>query len=559
MSSLELQQIAGVSSAPVVFVNGISGDGHALTFPPKIVSISPAPFQKNAPISSNIVITFDQDIRFSPFTGEAIFNIRENTINGPIKESFSIHNPVTGISPRISIGGSTLTIDPTTNFAYGKKYYLEMPNIGIAATLHLALFAGEDAYYFETPFEPMDATGGNTYQYSSYRYHVFTGSGTFQLNVPSESNSGFYYLVVGGGGSGGSGNPGPTRYVGGGGGGGGVLYGPGTNLKLSAGSYTVTVGAGGANTPPGSPPVPGSYDGTPSSIKQGSNTIVEALGGGAGGGGPSPGEIMLSRVGGSGGGGSGWASAWSNRPVNSGTFDPSQDWHPQSGGGRWPDPQFPTYYYRGTRERGGRRGTPGQGNNGGYASSGRSYDQQRVFNGGGGGGAGGNGGNAPYPNYPWSPTQYNWPQYSQNPIWGAHAGDGGPGVSVPQFAAPRIPTSYMPQPVRTETGPTGLYGAGGGGGSGNSGGYPGYYFTFAGQGGPGGGGHGGGTYPRPGYGSPQRFSPETGNEWMAQTGYAMLGGGGGGGSSYPSPDGMTGRSGGSGVVMIRYLYPHVNT
>ena len=557
MSSLELQQIAGVSSAPVVFVHGISGDGHALTFPPKIVSINPAPFQKNVSLSSNIVITFDQEIRFSPFTGEAIFNIRENTINGPIKESFSIHNPVTGISPRISIGGSTLTIDPTTNFAYGKKYYLEMPNIGIAATLHLALFAGEDAYYFETPFEPLNATGGNSYQYGSYKYHIFTGSGTLQLNVPSESNPGFQYLCVGGGGAGGCGSPGPSRYVGGGGGGGGVLQGTGTQLKLSAGSYTITVGGGGANTPPGSPPDPGAYDGTPSSIKQGSNTIVEALGGGAGGGGPSPGDKILSRVGASGGGGSGWASMWSPRPVNAGTIDPAQDWHPEGGGGRWPDPQFPTYYYRGTREHGGRRGIPGQGYNGGYASSGRGDSSQRIYCGGGGGGAGGNGGNAPFPNYPWSPTTYSWPTYSTWPGWGMRAGDGGPGVNVPGFAPPQIPTSYMPQPSRVESTGSGYYGGGGGGGSGNSSGYTGYYFMFAGQGGPGGGGHGGGTYPRPGYGSPQRFSPETGNDWTAQTGFAMLGGGGGGGSSYPGSDGMIGRSGGSGVVMIRYLYPHV--
>ena len=51
----------------------------------------------------------------------------------------------------------------------------------------------------------------------------------------------------------------------------------------------------------------GSYDGTPSSIKQGSNTIIEARGGGAGGGGPVPNEMMTSRYGASGGGGGGWA------------------------------------------------------------------------------------------------------------------------------------------------------------------------------------------------------------------------------------------------------------
>ena len=557
MSSLELQQIAGVSSAPVVFVHGISGDGHALTFPPKIVSISPAPFQKNASISSNIVITFDQDIRFSPFTGEAIFNIRENTINGPIKESFSIHNPVTGISPRISIGGSTLTIDPTTNFAYGKKYYLEMPNIGIAATLHLGLFAGEDAYYFETPFEPIDATGGTTYQYSSYRYHIFTGSGNFVLNSPSESNSGFHYLVVGGGGGGGCGGPGGSGLTGGGGGGGGVLDGPGEELKLAAGTYTITVGSGGAGSPgPSGQPSTGSFDGNPSSIKLGSTVIVEAIGGGAGGGGPAPLDTMTARFGGSGGGAGGRANTlYEYKYVNSPSIDPAQDWHPEGGGGRYPDPQFPNYQYRGTRTMGGQRGVPGQGNNGGYSSRGRASYGGSYYNGGGGGGAGQNGENSPFPNYSWQ--QYSWPQYSSWPGWASRCGDGGIGRSVPQFSAPRIPTLYMPQPIRSETGPTGLYGGGGGGGSVNSAGYDGYQHTFAGQGGTGGGGHGGGTYPRPGYGSPYRFSPESGTNYDAQTGYPYLGGGGGGASAHPNNNGMSGKSGGSGVVMIRYLYPHV--
>ena len=117
----------------------------------------------------------------------------------------------------------------------------------------------------------------------------------------------------------------------------------------------------------------------------------------------------------------------------------------------------------------------------------------------------------------------------------------------------------MPPDSRNETTSTGKYGGGGGGGSKNSSSYSGYQFTFAGQGGQGGGGHGGGTYPRPSFGTPVRFNPETGTSYDAQTGYAMLGGGGGGASSYPSPPGMTGKSGGSGVIMIRYLYPHVAT
>ena len=55
----------------------------------------------------------------------------------------------------------------------------------------------------------------------------------------------------------------------------------------------------------------------------------------------------------------------------------------------------------------------------------------------------------------------------------------------------------------------------------------------------------------------KRFSPETGNDWDAIAGYASMGGGGGGASAYPTLR-MTGKSGGSGVVMFRYLYPHVS-
>ena len=249
-------------------------------------------------------------------------------------------------------------------------------------------------------------------------------------------------------------------------------------------------------------------------------------------------------------------SMWEQRPVNSGTIDPAQDWHPEGGGGTWPGPQFPNYYYRGTRSHGGKRGVDGQGNAGGYGSSGRANPTQRTWQGGGGGGSYANGGNAPYPTTPWSPTNYAWPTYSQWPGWGTRAGDGGQGYNIPSFSAPQLPTTDFPTASRPET-PYG-YGGGGGGGASNAGGYTGYQFTFAGQGGNGGGGHGGGTYPRPGYGSPQRFSPETGNAWDAQAGYASMGGGGGGASAYPSTPGMTGKSGGSGVVMFRYLYPHVS-
>jgi hypothetical protein len=78
------------------------------------------------------------------------------------------------------------------------------------------------------------ATGGTITTVGGYKIHTFTGSGTFNVTTAPVGAS-VQYLVVGGGGGGG-------RY-GGGGGAGAVSTG---NLSVTATTYTVTIGAGGA-------------------------------------------------------------------------------------------------------------------------------------------------------------------------------------------------------------------------------------------------------------------------------------------------------------------------
>lgn len=135
------------------------------------------------------------------------------------------------------------------------------------------------------PGGTVTATGGTTTTSGSYKIHTFTTSGTFTITSPSLVS--VTYLVVAGGGGGGVGR-------GGGGGGGGVLTGTTT---LSAGSFTITVGAGGANA----------YndlqggDGGSSSI----GTTVVTTGGGGGGGWIT----NTGRNGGSGGGASAGSAA----------------------------------------------------------------------------------------------------------------------------------------------------------------------------------------------------------------------------------------------------------
>ena len=83
---------------------------------------------------------------------------------------------------------------------------------------------------------PVAPSGGSISTSGGYRYHVFTGSGTFSAGSATRS---IQVMVIGGGGGGG----GSSTYAGGGGGGEFNLY----NLTSQSNSYySVTIGAGGS-------------------------------------------------------------------------------------------------------------------------------------------------------------------------------------------------------------------------------------------------------------------------------------------------------------------------
>lgn len=134
------------------------------------------------------------------------------------------------------------------------------------------------------------ATGGDIYQNGAYTYHVFKASGTF---TPTQTIPNAEVLCIAGGGGGGS-------YYGGGGGAGGVTY---RNVtSTAAGSYPVTIGAGGAGSNPG-------YGG------MGVNSTVNGItaNGGGGGGYFNAGSSTTGLAGGSGGGGAMGATANTSR------------------------------------------------------------------------------------------------------------------------------------------------------------------------------------------------------------------------------------------------------
>jgi len=134
-----------------------------------------------------------------------------------------------------------------------------------------------------------------------YKAYSFTNTGTTSITIDRDATD-VEILIVGGGGSGGGG-----RLVGGGGGAGGVVY--TLNNILTAGTYNIEVGAGGAGFLPSSigDGTYGARSGGDSSIKQNGTTIslvnntTSAIGFGGGGGGTIENDYQ-GRTGGSGSG-----------------------------------------------------------------------------------------------------------------------------------------------------------------------------------------------------------------------------------------------------------------
>ena len=339
------------------------------------------------------------------------------------------------------------------------------------------------------------AVGGVIEFTSTTTIHYFVQPGTFVVNTALPSAM---VLVVGGGGSGGD------RH-GGGGGAGGVVYGP--DVSLPAATYSVTVGAGGAQEVKGVN-LQGrnggdSVFGAPPPSADDESTHFRAFGGG--GGGSYPAAPLPGKGGGCGGGGGG------ENPGQKGDspagFSASGSPHPL--------PYGTVIRYGG--------------------NGGRGYNGPPDYrNGGGGGGAGGNGSSQPDGS---EPAGQGAPgrafTIGGNPYYFAGGGGGGRWNAHPN----------------TQNG--GAAGSGGGGAGGMNG--PGEEGGAADQTIPGGGGH----WLAPHFptssqnGGAQIGGPSQGGHGVVATG----GGGGGQGQGAPytatNPTG-TGGCGGPGIVIIEY-------
>jgi len=399
MSQIKVDTITNAEdNGPVYFPKGMLGDASHLIYPPQVLSFDPTPLSTGISTASeqNITVTFNQGIVFS---GVGTISLRQGSATGTELESYTC-----GVSTRATIAGESLVVKPSVQLGINTSIYLVLPSTGIANTSG-GNYVGSSSYFFQTitPGQNFSATGG-THEFTRadgssptgyYKYHIFTSSGPFVTTGPSFDATEFSSVLVAGGGGGGSG----------GGGAGGVISSTGPSLALPEGTFTITLGSGGAPTPNNSN---AGSDGSDSTISTPTDTLITAYGGGGGG------ALYAPSTGGNPGG---------------------------SGGGSNPAPSnlFGT-------------GVPGQGNPGGTGATPSSWTQP----GGGGGGSGGNGGtgNVTAPGTP-------------STLVGGTGGAGGIGAPQPAFTTPIlsgfVPT--IPASSLNEIGTSGRYGGGGGGGA----------------------------------------------------------------------------------------------
>jgi hypothetical protein len=170
---------------------------------------------------------------------------------------------------------------------------------------------------FKTPkISRNRAIGGTINEFGPYRLHIFNSTDTF---VALDSLD-IEYLIVGGGGGGSRG--GATAYEGGGGGAGGYLTG---TVSLISGSYSITVGGGGAEEANGTNSTFNAMTavGGGRSTRNGAGQTGGSGGGGGGNGGGGPGTAGQGNNGGTGtnvqgggGGGAGGAGSTGNANAN---------------------------------------------------------------------------------------------------------------------------------------------------------------------------------------------------------------------------------------------------
>ena len=449
-----------MSKLEVNTVDVSSGSTLTLGSSGKTITIPAGATISNAGTSSGFggsgAVSWDTTPKTSTFTGATGIGYFVNTSGGAVTLNLpagSAGNIIAVSDYARNFATANLTIAPNGSEKIGGVAEDAILNVnGQALTLiyvdgtngWINVQNAEDTETGTPPF--ISATGGTITNTPSCRIHTFTSPGNFVVCSVSgtPANNAVAYMVVAGGGGGGGGGSGGDS--GGGGGAGGFREGRTapitpytasplavtTGITVTAQTYPIVVGAGGAG---GSPPGNGVQGSTSSGLG------ISSAGGGFGKG--NTGSPHPAGPGGSGGGGRGGGGV----PAVGGTgntppVSPSQGSNGGVGGSpAGPNPQSPDNAGGGGGGAGAVGGNAGPGDDGGDGGAGitSSINNSPVARSGGGGsagfpgGSGGTGGGGAGTNLPGAGGTAGTANTGGGGGGGAGGGLGGSGIVIIRY------------------------------------------------------------------------------------------------------------------------------
>lgn len=160
LTSAELALITDISSLSVVMTSGLAGQQISATrldvtgspvvvvdtTPPTIVSLNPAAGAFNVAVGDNLVFTFSEPIA----KGSGTLVLR--TAAGVTVETFNV-----ATSPRVTVSGNTMTVDPTALLNFSTTYFFDIP-AGAVLDLSNNAYAGTTTYSFTTAVDSVGPT-----------------------------------------------------------------------------------------------------------------------------------------------------------------------------------------------------------------------------------------------------------------------------------------------------------------------------------------------------------------------------------------------------------------
>ena len=102
---------------------------------PTLSSASPSSGSTGVDVNSNIVFTFNKNVR----AGTGTITLRVGSAGGTIIESYDVAS-----SPRLTFSSNTLTINPTNDLIFNTNYYVVIPDGAVGG------YAGTSTYNFTT-------------------------------------------------------------------------------------------------------------------------------------------------------------------------------------------------------------------------------------------------------------------------------------------------------------------------------------------------------------------------------------------------------------------------